>query len=288
MESRRLLFICTVVLFGDSGGGLAVHAAQPASGQSAKGLAFFETKIRPVLARHCRGCHSQQSGKAEGELRLDTRAGIRGGGSRGPAVVPGDPKRSLLLTAISHDDPDLTMPPDKPRLSASIRADFSAWIKMGAPDPRSGGKVLIRPPTDLESGRGFWAMIKPVAPPLPTTKNTSWAVRDLDHFVLAKLESAGLQPSLDAEPAVFLRRLHYDLIGLPPTPKRVADFQSTIQKEGLQAAIKREADVLLSSPRYGERWGRHWLDVARFAESSGGETNVTFPHAWRYRNYVID
>lgn len=247
----------------------------------AEKTAFFESKIRPVLVKHCYECHSEESGKSKGDLLLDTRQGIRAGGETGPSVVPGDPAKSLLLTAIKHSDPDLAMPPKKPKLSDTIIADFETWIKMGAPDPReSSPKIANRPPVDLESGRKFWSYQKPVAAILPTTKRADWVLRDLDAFVLAKLEEHSLTPSPDAETVTFLRRLYFDLIGLPPTPEQVAAFS--------MANLEATVDELLASPRFGERWGRHWLDVARFAESNGREANLTFPHAWRYRDYVID
>ncbi len=272
-------------------------------------LQFFESKIRPVLAAHCYECHSGESGKSKGGLLLDTREGIRAGGDRGPAVVPGNPAKSVLLTALAHTDPDLQMPPKKAQLPKSVIADIERWIKMGAPDPREAtGKTAAKPPVDLESGRKFWAYQKPARAPLPATKHPAWAKRDLDHFVLAKLEAGGLTPSPDAEPVTLLRRLHFDLVGLPPSPEEVAAFVREFflsaspsfspalvsaggkggKGQSEQRAIEAVVDKLLASPRFGERWGRHWLDVARFAESNGRESNLTYPHAWRYRDYVID
>ncbi|HTN75977.1 MAG TPA: DUF1549 and DUF1553 domain-containing protein, partial [Pirellulaceae bacterium] len=188
-----------------------------------------------------------------------------------------------------HEDADLKMPPKKAKLPATVIADFKAWIAMGAPDPRESDVVAkAKPPVDLAAGREFWAFKRSVASPLPKTKNATWAKRDLDHYILAKLEAAGLAPSPDAEPATLLRRLHFDLVGLPPSPDALEQFAQRAQKDGLDAAIRAEADTLLASPQFGERWGRHWLDVARFAESSGKEANISFPYAWRYRDYVID
>lgn len=249
---------------------LAVRAS------SEDGIAFFETKVRPVLVKHCYECHSAEAGKSKGGLMLDTRLAIRTGGDTGPAVVPGDPANSLLLTAIKHSDPDLDMPPKKPKLTDAVIADIEAWIKMGAPDLReSSPKTTARAPVDLDSGRTFWSYTKPVAKP-----------GMIDDFVRAKLKEHALTPTPEAEPIVLLRRLYLDLIGMPPTPEEVASFLDASQAS--HAAYEQTVDELLQSPRFGERWARHWLDVARYAESNGRESNLTFPHAWRYRDYVID
>ena len=266
-----------------------VNARDRSSEDDATELAFFETKIRPILVEHCYKCHSAGAGKSEGGLRLDSRTTIRAGGDRGPAIVPGDPDASLLLTAISHTDLDLRMPPKKERLPESVINDFKSWIRMGAIDSREEDEVKgAIPPVDIEAGRRFWSFQKPVAHQPPITKDPTWAKRDLDHFTLAKLEENGLSPSEDAEPSTLLRRLHFDVVGLPPSPRSVYDFLQCIDADGFDAALAAEVDVLLASSHFGERWGRHWLDVARFAESSGKEANISFPYAWRFRNYVID
>ncbi len=265
------------------------HAGQAPADNPAKGIAFFEAKIRPVLVENCYKCHSAAAGKSQGGLQLDTKKGIRAGGDRGPAVVPGNPDASLLLTAISHTDPDLKMPPKKERLPAAVLSDVKTWIGMGAADPREHeAAAAARPSVDIEAGRQFWAFQKPVLHKPPSTKNPAWGRRELDQFVLARLEAAGLNPSPDAAPAALLRRLHFDLVGLPPTPEALRRFLARIDKQGLDKALEVETDALLATPQFGERWGRHWLDVARFAESSGKEANIAFPHAWRYRDYVID
>jgi hypothetical protein len=252
-------------------------------------VAFFEAKIRPVLVEHCYKCHSVSSGKSESGLLLDSREAIRAGGDRGPAVVPGQPDDSVLLTAISHADPDLKMPPKNDRLPDAVLEDFKTWVRNGAADPREKVKSgAPAPPVDIEAGRRFWSFQKPVAHAAPETKNPAWAKRPLDHFLLAKLDEARLTPSPDAEPPVLLRRLHFDLVGLPPSPQAIEAFLARIGDDGLDAALAAEADALLASPHFGERWGRHWLDVARFAESSGKEANMSFPYAFRYRDYVID
>jgi hypothetical protein len=270
-------------------GVLLLTPAGGAAADDAKDLAFFEARIRPALVENCYQCHSAGAGKSAGGLRLDSREAIRAGGDRGPAIVPGDPKASLLLTAISHTDADLKMPPKKARLSDAVIKDIQTWIQNGAADPRgAGAKTAAQPPVDIETGRKFWAFRKPAAPRLPTTKDPAWAKRDLDHFIRAKLDEAGLAPSADAEPATLLRRLHFDLLGLPPSPDAVRDFLGRVRAKGLDAALEAEVDALLASKHFGERWGRHWLDVARFAESSGKEANISFPYAWRYRDYVLD
>lgn len=270
-------------------GVLITNGSLATADESTEAAAFFESKIRPVLVQHCYQCHSAKAGKSEGGLRLDSRRGIRAGGDRGPAIVPGDSKKSVLLTAISHTDPDLKMPPKKERLPDSVISDFHTWIKSGAADPREEEPAsTATPPVTIEAGRKFWAFQKPTTRKPPTTKNPDWAKRELDHFILAKLNESGLSPSPDAESATLLRRLHFDLVGLPPSPDAISAFQKRIDSDGIDAALVAESDALLASPQFGERWGRHWLDVARFAESSGKEANISFPYAWRYRDYVID
>jgi mono/diheme cytochrome c family protein len=248
---------------------------------------LFESKIRPLLVQRCYKCHSASAGKSEGGLFLDSRQGIRKGGDRGPAVVPGKPDESLLLTAISHTDPDFRMPPKGERVSEDLLRDVTNWIRSGAPDPREQSGP-VRPPVDIEAGRKFWSMRRPERHEMPATGNPSWPVSDLDRFVLAKLKAAGLSPSHDAAPSTLLRRLHFDLVGLPPSPDDVRRFLKRQAEVGIEAALEAEVDALLASPHFGERWGRHWLDVARFAESSGRQANITFPYAFRYRDYVID
>jgi len=263
----------------------AEDAVQP----DAASIAFFETKIRPVLVRHCYECHSAEQGAAEGGLRLDSRAAIRKGGERGPAVVPKRPAASLLLTAVSHADTDLKMPPKKAKLSAAILADMKKWIEMGAPDPRVGGRVGTDDAwNDLESAKKHWAYQPAVSSKAPKVNNLLWGRSEIDLFVLAKLDATGLKPSADAELPVLLRRLHFDLIGLPPSPQALDQFVAAVQRRGIDKALAAEVDRLLETTAFGERWGRHWLDVARYAESSGGEANISFPYAWRFRDYVID
>ena len=266
-----------------------LSAQETTNSSEAAGLVLFESKIRPMLVQHCYKCHSRASRTPEGGLLLDTRDGIRKGGDRGPAVVPEKPQESILLSAISHADPDLQMPPKKDRLPADLIREVENWIRMGAPDPRTAeSSASSSSPVDIKTGRQFWSYKKPTRPTLPPTRNSQWAKSDIDRFVLAKLEAANLTPSADAEPAILLRRLHFDLVGLPPSPQAQQQFLKRVETDGMDSALAMEADALIASKHFGERWGRHWLDVARFAESSGKEANISFPYAWRYRDYVID
>jgi len=249
---------------------------------TAEQLTFFEKKIRPLLVSKCYGCHSAKAKSVKGELLLDSRQGWTKGGESGPAVVPGKPGESLLIEAVKYEG--LEMPP-KEKLSDQQVADLVRWIKMGAPDPRKGGTAsLIRREIDIEEGRRYWAFQPPTESPLPAVKNRRWPQDPIDHFILSRIEAADLVPAADADKATLARRLHFDLVGLPPTPKQLEAFLADTRPNALEALV----DRLLKSPHFGERWGRHWLDVVRFAESTGMERNYTFPHAWRYRDYVID
>lgn len=254
-------------------------------GETGKAIDFFESKIRPILVEHCYDCHSAEAETAEGGLLVDTRKALLAGGERGPAIVSKNPKASRLLQAVLHADPDLKMPPKQKRLPDAVIADLTKWIEMGAPDPRTGEAGNL--PDPLKAGRTFWAY-QPLTNPTPPVREASVAKQPLDHFVLARLEENGLALSSVARPQVLLRRLHFDVVGLPPSRAAIERFSRRIEAGDLDAALAVEADELLASPRFGEKWGRHWLDVARFGESSGGEANVSFPYAWRYRDYVID
>ncbi len=248
-------------------------------------LAFFEKKIRPVLAEHCYQCHAQDAKKLRGGLLLDTRDGARHGGDSGPAIVPGAPGKSLLVQAVRHQDKNLQMPP-KQKLPDAVIADLEQWVRIGAPDPRAGMAKAARTDIDIEKGRQFWAFQPPKKAALPAVKDEAWPQADVDRFVLAALEAKGLRPVADAETRTLLRRVYFDLIGLPPSPEEAEAFVKEAAAKP-QAAIERVVDGLLASPRFGERWGRHWLDVARYAESTGRQVNFSYPHAWRYREYVI-
>jgi len=255
---------------------------------TAEQIAFFEKKIRPVLVKDCYSCHSADAKKIKGGLTLDTQAGMREGGESGPAVVPGDAKASLILKALKHQDEKLKMPP-KEKLSDEVVGDFEKWIAMGAPDPR-GGSARVAPKSsgiDIEKGRSFWAFQKPVKAQVPQVKAGAWPRDDIDRFVLAALEAKGLTPVADADASTLIRRVYFDLIGLPPSEEELLQFSKDYAQDP-RKAVETAVDKLLASPRFGERWGRHWLDVARYAETSGKQVNFIYPYAWRYRDYVVD
>ncbi|MEO2016970.1 MAG: PSD1 and planctomycete cytochrome C domain-containing protein [Fuerstiella sp.] len=251
-------------------------------------LDFFETKIRPVLVRECYGCHSNKAGNVRGGLRLDSRELTHIGGSSGPAVVPGNLEESWLYNAITHQD--YVMPP-KRKLPQSVIDDFRKWIQMGAPDPRVNNIAEIRSSItedEIQQAReSFWAYQKPVQRDLPQVEDVSWIRTEIDRFVLSKLETSGLNPAGDAAAWQVLRRLSFDLVGLPPDPEQIEAFTAA-WKRNPDHAVADMVDRLLAKKQFGERWGRHWLDVVRYAESTGREVNMTYPHAWRYRDYVID
>ncbi|MEX0819598.1 MAG: PSD1 and planctomycete cytochrome C domain-containing protein [Pirellulaceae bacterium] len=243
---------------------------------------FFEEKIRPVLMKQCYECHSHDAGSLSADYALDSREGIRAGGATGePAIVPTDPDSSPLLQALRYED--LQMPPEEP-LPDPVIADFERWIAMGAPDPRVDDPKELRRLADAKSAEKLWSFQPPVKGDVPRVENADWPHTAIDHFVLKRLEGEGLRPIADADSGKLIRRVYFDLIGLPPSPEEVEQFATDPTPESFAAIV----DRLLSSPRFGERWGRHWLDLARYAESSGMEFNFTYPHAWPYRDYVID
>ena len=240
-------------------------------------LRFFETSIRPLLVEHCQKCHGPQKQRAD--LRVDSREAILKGGESGPAAVSGKPGESLLLKAVRHLDPELKMPPEQ-KLSDRQIADLERWVRMGLPFPPNQAVKSAGRPED------HWAFKPPVDPPVPAVKDTRWATSTLDHFVLAKLEAKGLRPAAPADARTLIRRATFDLIGLPPTPEEVEAFVRGFAANP-QAEYGRLIERLLASPQYGERWGRHWLDVARYADSNGLDENVAYGNAWRYRDYVV-
>jgi len=247
----------------------------------AKGIELFETKIRPVLAEHCYQCHSAaaaKSKKLKAGLFLDTASGVRKGGDSGPAVSAGDPEKSLLMHALRGEKNASTMPP-KGKLAKAVIEDFATWIKMGAPDPRGGDSKGPASGVDLVKGRQHWAFQKPKLPDVP---KVAGANQPIDAFVRAKLAEKGLTASSQAERRTLGRRITFDLIGLPPDPEELDAFVADTSSD----AVAKLVDKLLKSPHYGERWGRHWLDVARYGEDQS-INGVTMLNGFRYRDWVI-
>ncbi len=267
-------------------------------GVSPAAVRFFESKVRPLLAENCFQCHG--AAKHEDNLRLDSRAGIFTGGDLGPAVVPGKPDESLLIQAVKHS-PDLSMPPQK-QLSGEAIRDLSVWVQSGAywpddadqPPPLPGRKMQI-----TARDRAHWAFQSVRRPKIPTAESiakaagkkptdvaqdySAWVRNPIDAFILAKLEARGLSPNLPAGPRQLIRRLYYDLTGLPPTPEELESFAADPSPRAYAALV----DRLLDSPHYGEKWGRHWLDIVRYAETNSYERDNPKPNVWRYRDYVI-
>jgi hypothetical protein len=244
------------------------------------GLDFYEAKIRPLLSEHCFACHSAAAKKLKGGLRLDSRDAFLKGGDSGRALVPGQPEASLLIKAVRYTDSNLQMPP-RGKLPASVIADLEQWVALGAPAPRGTAVASVNAGKMAEVARMHWSFQPLRRPRVPAVRQRAWVRNDIDAFVLARLEAAGLEPAPAAEPHVLLRRLHFDLIGVPPTPEEVEAVCANPQ------ARVEVVERLLASPHYGERWARHWLDVARFADSAGYELDSFYASAWRYRDYVI-
>ncbi|MDB6024882.1 MAG: Protein of unknown function (DUF1553)/Protein of unknown function (DUF1549)/Planctomycete [Verrucomicrobiales bacterium] len=260
-------------------------------GRAEEDFSFFETKIRPVLVEHCYKCHSAEAEKLKGKLRLDSKAGMLKGGESGAVIVPGKPEESLLIKAVRYTDKDLQMPPKDQKLSEAQIADLITWVKMGAPDPRTESATVAatpqKPAYDFEAAQKLWAFSPPQDPPRPKVKRRGWVKSPIDQFVLAKLEEKGLSPAKPAEKRTLLRRVTFDLIGLPPTPEEIDAF---LNDKSLGAFAK-VVDRLLASPHYGERWARHWLDVVRYTDSLDSRivgTEQDIIDAWRYRDWVVN
>jgi hypothetical protein len=243
------------------------------------GADLFERVVRPVLEGTCVRCHGPE--KTAGGLRLDTRPALLEGGDGGPAVVLGDPDESRLIQAVRHED-GLAMPPKGPKLPEETIDAFVKWVELGAPDPRSGATSTTA--AWAEEVRGHWAFrpVRKVEP--PEVAEVAWARGPIDAFILEALERRGWRPAHPAGRAEWLRRVTFDLIGLPPTPEETEAFEA----DALPDAYERVVDRLLASPQYGERWAQHWLDLVRYAETEGYEYDRHLPDAWRYRDYVID
>jgi len=275
MLSLRVLLLLLV---------LGLSRVATATAADAQGVDFFESKVRPVLVERCYACHSADAKKVRGGLVLDSREGWSKGGDTGPAIVPGEPEKSLLVQAIQWTDETLKMPP-KGKLPSEEVATLIEWVKRGAPDPRTGSSApKPQRVIDMAAARQLWAFqpLNPVAP--PAVRNGSWARTSVDRFILAKLEEKGLTPNAPAAKRSLIRRAYLDLIGLPPTPEEVEAFVNDPRSDAFEQVV----DHLLASPHYGERWGRHWLDLARFAESHGFEHDYDRPTAYTYRDFVIE
>jgi hypothetical protein len=272
MNSRCALI--ALVLLGAT---TAARADDKPAEPTPEGVEFFEKKVRPVLVKHCYSCHSAKAKKVKAELRLDTRDGVRKGGTSGPAIVPGDPAKSLLVQAVRHAEPTLKMPPEA-KLKPEEIADLEAWVKMGAPDPRTGAAASKR--IDIEKGKQFWAFRPVVRPEVPKHGHAS----PIDNFIHAKLDAKGLKAVALADKRILIRRATFDLTGLPPSPEEVEAFL----KDDSPDAFAKVVDRLLASPHYGERWGRHWMDVIRYSDTAGDNSDYPIPQMYRYRNWVID
>jgi cytochrome c553 len=270
----------------------------PLRADDTAGMQNFEEKVRPLLVTHCYACHSAEAKELQGGLLLDTRAGWQKGGDNGTAIVPGSPEKSLLIRAIGYTDENLQMPP-KGKLPQADIAVLTRWIEMGAPDPREAKAATPYPRTiDIAEGRTYWAFqpLKTIEPPpvdvslldketraRMAASGVDWTNNPIDRLVLAKLREHKLAPSGQATARVMLRRAYLTVTGLPPTYDEVQAFEDDPSPDRWERAI----DRLLASPRYGERWARHWLDLARFAESHGFEHDYDRPYAYYYRDFVI-
>ena len=273
---------------------LIAFFATPLAAQLPTGTEYFEKEIRPVLAQNCYGCHSSKSKSPSGGLALDTKSGMKRGGNGGPILLPGDPSSSRLLKALTYTQTELRMPPSGKLPDEKIAA-FEKWIKAGAPDPRDEtaetSKALpAKKGMDIETGRKWWAF-QPVSPlPLPKVANAAmakrWAKDKVDWYIFSNLEKNKLRPSPETDKRTLIERASLDLTGLRPSFEEVQAFAADKDPKAYENLI----DRLLASPRYGERWGRYWLDVARYGEDNptSEATNPPYPFAWRYRDWVID
>ena len=264
---------------------VCLFSPQTARSEETARLEFFEKQVRPLLVNHCYNCHSADT-KPSGGLRVDDLNGLLTGGDEGPAMVAGDPEKSLLLKRLKHADVKKRMPQESDPLSGEQIAILEQWIKDGAAWPRERIPASLgRTKAEYEDLKAkHWAWQPLTQPAVPPVQNTAWLRSDVDHFILAALESNQLPPVADADRLTMIRRLTFDLTGLPPTPQEIAAFQDDPSPSAYATLV----DRLLASPGFAEHWARHWLDVARYGESTGPSRNVPYPHAWKYRDYVID
>jgi hypothetical protein len=265
---------------------LTQEAAPAAETFSPSQIEFFEQKIRPVLAEKCYDCHGSEAKSVKGGLLLDSRDGWLKGGDTGPALVPGDPEKSLGISAIHYTDEELLMPPKKSggKLSETIIRDFEKWVREGAAWPVEKKSVKKLAKFDIEERKhSHWCWTPPALPPIPAVQNIAWPKSDIDRFILSKLESRGLRPAPETERSTLLRRVTFALTGLPPTPEEIRAFLA----DSSPTAFEQVVDRLLASPHFGEHWARHWMDLVRYAEGRGHEFDYTIPNAWQYRDYLI-
>ena len=265
---------------------LLLWALQNVGGAENSGVDFFEKEIRPILVSECYQCHSAEE-KIKGKLRLDWKGGWQKGGESGAAIIPGSVGKSLVIQAVRQTDPDLQMPPNKKLRVDQIQA-LEKWVAMGSPDPRiSAESSNEQKQLNIEAAKQYWAFRSVKDTPLPEVSDKKWPHTSIDHFILAAQEKKGIHPVPDSDSVTLLRRIYFDLIGLPPPPEKVETF-SKVATSGRQKAIESLVDELLASQEFGVRWARHWLDVARFSQSTGGGRTLLFGEAWRYRDYVVD
>lgn len=267
--------------------GVLLTSAGPHASGASVDAEFFEQKIRPILAEKCFECHSADSKSLKGNLLLDSRDGMLKGGDTGPSIVPGAPDKSLLISAIHYADPETAMPPKKAggKLPAGVIADINAWVLAGAPWPETAtsAKKTSKKFDLAQRKQDHWCWKPPVSSPAPNVRDSAWPRSNADRFILAKLEAAGLQPAPAADKNTLLRRVTFDLTGLPPSPKDLARFLEDTSPEAFSKAV----DRLLAAPQFGERWARHWMDLVRYAESRGHEFDHPIPNAWQYRDYLV-
>ncbi len=279
MDVNRLLGLLAILpLLGSP-----VAAAEPSADQTE----FFEKKIRPILVENCYSCHSAAAPKLKGGLRVDSRQALLAGGDNGSALTPEQPEKSKFVEAIGYKNVDLQMPP-KGELSESAIADLTAWVKMGAPWPGAAEiKTIAKDGFSIEARKSLhwaWRPVQDCDPPKVNDEN--WPLSAVDRFIVAKLEAKNIAPAKSADGHVLLRRVYFDLIGMPPSPEEIAEFEKAYAASP-QSALAATVDRLLASPAFGERWARHWLDLVRYGETRGHEFDPDIPNAWQYRDYVI-
>ncbi len=282
LRISRFLVSCVLMLLGF----LALSPAGPAQEETPEfddaALEFFERQVRPLLARRCLECHGRGN-EIQGGLRLDSRQSLIVGGDTGPAIMPGNPETSLLIDAVNYGE--LYEMPPKSKLPEADIAVLTRWVALGAPWPRENAAAATATSDfDLPKRRdSHWAWQPIAAPSVPAVHDGRWPRQELDNFILARLEQAGLKPAPRADRRTLIRRLFFDLIGLPPTPEEVDLFIGDTSDDAYGELVNR----LLESPHFGERWARHWLDLVRYAETCGHEFDYPIRHAWKYRDYVI-